>query len=221
MGCGVPCPDGRTAITGAYRMWCALSGWPDGHNGCLWDVVCPVQTPRSHSAVLAPCGACVPCPEAHRQPVSTSGWPDGHNGCLWGVVCPIRMAGSGRPDGHDGCLWGVRALPRFLGHIRLFWLPVGRACPAQTPRPHSAVLRTCGAYVPCPDAHRQPVSTRFGCPAYRTRFGCSAYRTRYGRPAIRTRTLAWGLWGVYNRAAMSKTQKLTKKDDDHAAKTHS
>ena len=134
MWCALPrCPAGRTAMTGAYGVWCALSGWPDGHNGCLWDVVCPVQTPRSHSAVLAPCGACVPCPEAHRQ----------------------------------------------------------------------------------------PVSTRFGCPAYRTRFGCSAYRTRYGRPAIRTRTLAWGLWGVYNRAAMSKTQKLTKKDDDHAAKTHS
>ena len=169
-----------------------MSGRPDSHDGCLWGVVCSARM---------------------------SGRPDGHNGCLWGVVCPAQM--SGWPDSHDGCLWGVRALPRFLGHIRLFWLPVGRACPAQTPRPHSAVLRTCGAYVPCPDAHRQPVSTRFGCPAYRTRFGCSAYRTRYGRPAIRTRTLAWGLWGVYNRAAMSKTQKLTKKDDDHAAKTHS
>ena len=165
MGCGVPCPDGRTAITGAYRMWCALSGWPDGHNGCLWDVVCPVQTPRSHSAVLAPCGACVPCPEAHRQPVSTSGWPDGHNGCLWGVVCPIRMAGSGRPDGHNGCLWDVVcSAQRRLGHIRLFCVPMG-----------------CG--VPCPDAHRQPVSTRFGCPAIRTR---PAYRTRFGRPVCRT-----------------------------------
>ena len=80
-----------------------LSGWPDGHDGCLWDVVCPAQMsgrPDSHDGCLwgVVCSA------------RMSGRPDGHNGCLWGVVCPAQM--SGWPDSHDGCLWGVRALPR-------------------------------------------------------------------------------------------------------------